>query len=245
MKNLNDSNFLPSLVTISALVLMLICLSTQVEAATWSERKLDKSILKIDRDLTRKRWDKVISRSQAAIPQCAARHGEAHPMCIVMLRNINRSYEETRRFNPDHSQIERAYTLSNQVFGLGHSTTVKTRDYYYKFLIFTEDYGAAIPLVKEIIALEEAGEGDEYRLMQRYNQLYALQGLVENWPAEEAALTVVLKLAKEVMGEDSEDVRAAAEALAHNYCIQHKYHEFFELINEQKLQVPCFAEPKS
>jgi hypothetical protein len=56
---------------------------------------------------------------------------------------------------------------------------------------------------------------------------------------------VVLKLAKEVMGEDSEDVRAAAEALAHNYCIQHKYHEFFELINEQKLQVPCFAEPKS
>ena len=75
-------------------------------------------------------------------------------------------------------------------------------------------------MVKEIIELEEAGPGDEYRLMQRYNQLYALEGLVENWPAEEAALTVVLRLATEVMGEDSEDVRAAAEALAHNYCIQ-------------------------
>jgi hypothetical protein len=81
--------------------------------------------------------------------------------------------------------------------------------------------------------------------MQRYNQLYALQGLVENWPAEEAALTKVLSLAKEVMGEDSEDVRAAAEALAHNYCIQNKYHEFFMRINEQQLEVPCFAKPSS
>jgi hypothetical protein len=54
-----------------------------------------------------------------------------------------------------------------------------------------------------------------------------------------------LSLAKEVMGEDSEDVRAAAEALAHNYCIQNKYHEFFMLINEQQLEVPCFAKPSS
>ena len=56
---------------------------------------------------------------------------------------------------------------------------------------------------------------------------------------------MVIKLAKEVMGEDSEDVKAAAEALAHNYCIQHKYHEYFELINQQNLNVPCFAKPKS
>ena len=242
MKNQINSTF-PAL--LAAFILIMLCLPAQAEANLWSERKLDKTILKIDRDLTRKRWDKVIKRSQKAIPQCIARHGETNPMCIVMLKNINSSYEETRRFNPDHSQIQSAYTLATQVLGKAHSTTVKTRDYYYKFLIFTEDYAGAIPLVKEIIALEEAGTGDEYRLMQRYNQLYALEGLVENWPAEEAALTVVLKLAREVMGEDSEDVRAAAEALAHNYCIQNKYHEFFELINKQNLQVPCFAKPKS
>jgi hypothetical protein len=240
MKNRINSA-LPALLT--AFILVMLCLPNQAEARTWSERKLDKAILKIDRDLTHKRWNKVISRSQKAIPQCIARYGETNPMCIVMLRNFNRSYEETRRFNPDHSQIESAYRLATRVFGKAHSTTVKTRDYFYKFLIFTEDYADTIPLVEEIIALEEAGPGDEYRLMQRYNQLYALQGLVENWPAEEAALRVVLKLAREVMGEDSDDVRAAAEALAHNYCIQNKYHEFFELINKQKLQVPCFAEP--
>jgi hypothetical protein len=236
--NFNFSTFL------AVLMLAIICLPTQAGAATWSERKLDKAILKIDRDLTRKRWDKVITRSQKAIPQCIARHGDTNQMCIVMLRNINRSYEETRRFNPDHGQIESAYKLASQVFGKAHSTTVKTRDYYYKFLIFTEDYAAAIPLVKEIIELEEAGPGDEYRLMQRYNQPCALEGLVENWPDEEAALTVVLRLANEVMGEDREDVRAAAEALAHNYCIQKKYHAFFELINKQDIQVSCFADPR-
>jgi len=242
MKNRINFTF-PALLT--ALVFIMLCLSTQAEARIWSEKKLDKAILKIDRELTRKRWDKVIGRTEKAIPQCIARHGETNQMCIIMLRNINRSYEETWRFNPNHSQIESAYTLATQVFGKAHSTTVKTRDYYYKFLIFTENYAPAIPLVKEIIALEEAGPGDEYRLMQRYNQLYALEGLVENWPEEENALTVVLHLAKEVMGEDSDDYRAAAEALAHNYCIQNKYHEFFELINKQSLQVPCFAKPNS
>lgn len=43
---------------------------------------------------------------------------------------------------------------------------------------------------------------------------------MENWTTEEAALTVVLRLVKEVVGEDSSDVRAAAKTLAHNYCIQ-------------------------
>jgi hypothetical protein len=106
--------------------------------------------------------------------------------------------------------------LSAEVLGQTHYAIIATRDYYYKDLIFTENYAAAVPLVEEIIAIEEAGANDDYRLMQRYNQLYALQGLIENWPAEEAALTVVLRLATEVMGEDSKDVRAAAEALAHN-----------------------------
>lgn len=242
MKSRLNSNFSLFLAT---LFVLMFTLPNQADARPWSERKLDKAILKIDRDLNRKRWESVIERSKKAIPQCIARHTERNQMCIVMLRNINTSYEKTRRFNPDHSQIASAYTLASEVFGKTHSTTAKTRDYYYKFLIFTEDYAAAIPLVTEIIELEEAGANDEFRLMQRYNQLYALQGLVENWPEEENALTVVLRLAKEVMGEDSDDYRAAAEALAHNYCIQNKYHEFFELINQQNLQVPCFSKPNS
>ena len=234
-----------SLILITTALLIVLCLPSQAEARAWSERKLDKTILKIDSDLTRKRWASVVKRSEKAIPECIARHSDHHKMCIVMLRNINQSYEETRRFNPDNAQIKAAYTLSSEVFGKTHSTTIKARDYYYKYLIFTEDYAAVIPLVIEIIDLELAGAHDEYRLMQRYNQLYALEGLTENWPAEEAALTKVLKLSAEVLGKDSVEFKAAAEALAHNYCIQTKYHEFFELINQENLQVDCFGKSNS
>lgn len=234
-----------SLILVTTALLIILCLPSQAEAKAWSERKLDKTILKIDRDLTRKRWQAVIKRSEKAIPQCIDRHSEHHKMCIVMLRNINQSYEETSRFNPDDTQIKAAYALSSEVFGKTHSTTIKARDYYYKYLIFTEDYAAAIPLVIEIINLELAGANDEYRLMQRYNQLYALEGLNENWPAEEAALTKVLQLSEEVLGKDSMEFKAAAEALAHNYCIQTKYHKFFELINQENLQVDCFGRSNS
>ncbi|MGB2360474.1 MAG: hypothetical protein ACPH64_09540, partial [Porticoccaceae bacterium] len=60
MKNQINSTF-PAL--LAAFILIMLCLPAQAEANLWSERKLDKTILKIDRDLTRKRWDKVIKRS--------------------------------------------------------------------------------------------------------------------------------------------------------------------------------------
>ncbi len=56
-------------------------------------------------------------------------------------------------------------------------------------------------------------------------------------------MTKVFSLARDVLGEDSEDFKAAAEALAYNYCTQKKYYEFFKLINQQNLAVPCFSEP--
>ena len=38
----------------AVLMLAIICLPTEAGASTWSERKRDKAILKIDRDLTQK-----------------------------------------------------------------------------------------------------------------------------------------------------------------------------------------------
>ena len=81
--------------------------------------------------------------------------------------------------------------------------------------------------------------------MERYKQLYALEGLTENWPEEEAALTLVMKLARDVLGEESEDFKAAVEALAYNYCTQKKYYEYFELIKAEQQEVSCFSEPNS
>jgi hypothetical protein len=129
--------------------------------------------------MDRKRWNAVIERGQKTVSKCNALHSEQSAVCITLLRNINQSYEKTRRFNPNPDQIEKAYRFSSQVLGKSHFTTRTARDYYYKYLIFTEDYAAAIPLVLEIIELEELGANDDFQLMQRYNQLYALQGLVE------------------------------------------------------------------
>ena len=219
--------------------------STPSEARVWSEKKFEKTILSIDKDLNRKRWKSVIKRSQKALPQCIALYSEQALTCIFILRNINLSYKNMHLFNPDNSQIENVYRLSSEVLGKAHSTTNSARDYYYKYLIFNESYAPAIPLLKEFIEIEKSTRNDAYQLMERYKQLYALEGLTENWPAEEAALTMVIKLARDVLGEDSEDFIAAVEALAYNYCTQKKYYEYFELIKAEQQEVSCFTEPNS
>lgn len=220
-----------------------LSLSSQSEARVWSERKFEKTILSIDKDLNRKRWKSVIKRSQKALPHCAALYTERALTCIFILRNINQSYEKMHLFNPDSSQIEKAYRLSSEVLGKTHFTTNSARDYYYKYLIFNELYAEAKPLLKEFIEIEQNTANDCYQLMERYKQLYALEGLTENWPAEEVALTMVLKLARDILGEDSEDFKAAVEALAYNYCTQKKYYEYFELIKDQQQEISCFSEP--
>ena len=239
-----------SVSTITFLILLTLGFTAQGYAAEgdtkrWSERKFDKTVLKIDKDIRRKRWEKAIERSQEALPQCHALYSEQATSCILILKNINQSYEKIHAFNPDKTQIESAYRLSSRVLGPTHSTTNSARDYYYKFLIFNERYADAIPLLMEIIELEKSRSNDAYQLMERYKQLYALEGLTENWPAEEAALNKVMSLAQQVLGRDSEDFRAAVEALAYNYCIQKKYYEYFELIREQQQEIACFSAPRN
>ena len=133
----------------------------------WSERKFERTILSIDKDLNRKRWKKVIKRSQEALPHCIALYSEQSLTCIFILRNINQSYAKQHIFNPDSSQIERAYRLSTEVLGKTHFTTSKARDYYYKYLIFTENYAPAIPVVKEIIELDINSTNYAYQGMER------------------------------------------------------------------------------
>ena len=227
------------------LSLLVLGLSPQSEARVWSERKFEKTILSIDKDLNRKRWKSVIKRSQKALPQCSALYTERALTCIFILRNINQSYEKIRKFNPQAEQIESAYRLSSNILGASHATSISARDYYYKYLIFNERYAEAIPLLMEIINLEKSRSNDDYQLMERYKQLYALEGLTENWPAEEAALIMVIRLAQEVLGKDSEDFAAGVEALAYNYCVQKKYYEYFQLINEQQLEIPCLSNSRN
>ena len=230
---------------IVALALIAISLPVHSEAKPWSERKFNKAVLNIDKDIQRKRWKKSIKRSKTALPQCITLYSESSPSCILILKNINQSYEKLHAFNPDPEQIEQAYTLSYTLLGTSHPTTNSARDYYYKYLIFKESYIAAIPLLLEIIELEKSRDNDEYQLMERYNQLYALEGLTENWPAEEAALIIVVRLAEQVLGKQSDEFKAAVKALAYNYCTQKKYYEYFELIKQQQQEVSCFSGPRN
>ena len=242
----NPDNLFKKFILLAVLFSVLaLGFSTPSDARVWSEKKFEKTILSIDKDLNRKRWKSIIKRSQKALPQCVALYSEQALTCIFILRNINQSHKEMHVFNPDNSQIKNAYRLSTEVLGKTHSTTNSARDYYYKYLIFTESYALAIPLLKEFIEIEKNTRNDAYQLMERYKQLYALEGLTENWPAEEAALSMVIKLARDVLGEDSEDFIAAVEALAYNYCTQKKYYEYFELIKAEQQEVSCFTEPNS
>ena len=229
---------------LSFFILSLLALgfSAQPEARVWSEKKFEKTILSIDKDINRKRWKAAIKRSQKALPHCVALYSERALSCILILKNINQSYEKLYIFNPDSQQIENAYRISSEILGNTHATTNSARDYYYKYLIFTESYAQAIPLLMEIINLEKSRNNDAYQLMERYKQLYALEGLTENWPAEEAALIMVMSLAKQVLGEDREDFQAAVEALAYNYCTQKKYYQLFKLTKEQQQEISCFSD---
>ena len=245
LSNIANHLYLKFILLTGLLSLLSLGFSSDTQAKVWSERKFEKTILSIDKDLNRKRWKSVINRSQKALPHCVELYSERALSCIFILRNINQSYAKIHIFNPDNSQIKTAYRLSAEVLGKTHFTTYNARDYYYKYLIFTESYAQAKPLLNEFIDIEKSTTNDAYQLMERYKQLYALEGLTENWPAEEAALTMVLKLARDVLGEESEDFKAAVEALAYNYCTQKKYYEYFELIKEEQQEVSCFSEPSS
>ena len=244
----NNHSYLRSALLITLLSILVAGLSSPSEAkpwSGWSERKFEKTIISIDKDINRKRWETVAKRSQKALPQCVELYSERALTCIFILRNINQSYEKMFVFNPNSQQIEKAYRLSTEVLGETHFTTNSARDYYYKYLIFTESYAAAIPVVKEFIEIERNSRNDAYQLMERYKQLSALEGLTENWVAEESALNMVMELARDVLGEESEDFKAAVETLAENYCTQKKYYEYFELIKAEQQEINCFSGPKS
>lgn len=231
---------LNALISFTLLVALLgMLLPEPAHAKTWSAKKLQKSILSMDKELRRKRWENLIKRGQQALPHCIARYTERDQRCITILRNINMGFERTRRFNDDPSQIEKAYTLAKSELGPKHFTTVMSRELYYKYLLVEERYVDAVPVVLEIIEVEESIENDQFEILERVMQLYALYGLSEQFEQEEQALLRLLELTEKLIGKESEDYNAAALALAENYCVQKKYHEFFSLVKKEKLEFHC------
>lgn len=206
---------------------------------TWSEKKLHKTIMSIDKDVRKKRWKRIIKRSQEALSHCIELHGERDQRCINLLRNINTGYEKTRRFNDNAEQIKLAYTLALEELGTDHFSTIISRDYYYKYLLFHEKYIAAIPIVKEIIAAEKNRGNDRFEILERTTQLYALYGLTDQFELEEKTLLSLLQMTEELIGKDGEEYKTVAEALAENYCTQKKYHEFFDIVRREKLESRC------
>jgi hypothetical protein len=223
----------------SIVLIALVSLPLRGMAEPTTEAQLDQSILSIDRDIRSKNWARVIKRGPEILAQCTSLATERDPRCIALLRNINYSYIRSGRINEIPGQIKKAYLLSASELGEKHSATVMSRDYYYKLLLFREKYKKAIPILNEIIKVEKARNNDEYEILERLTQLYALYGLTEQFTHEETTLVKLLALTGKLLGDSGEDYKKIAVALAENYCAQKKYYEFFKVAGENKLDIRC------
>ena len=94
-------------------------------------------------------------------------------------------------------------------------------------LLFEEHYLAAIPVLLEIIDVEQQSHNDDLVILARVEQLYALYGLAEKYGLEEETLMQLLDINEKLFGKDDEFYWITALALAENYCTQKKYFERF------------------
>jgi hypothetical protein len=214
-------------------------ISQTSHAKVLDEKQLLAASLKINRDMDRKLWHRVIKKTPKLFDHCVKRMTEKDPRCITMLRNLNSSYAHLRKFNPNREHIVKAYQLSKSELGVNHFTTVMSRDLYYKKLLFEENYLLAIPLALEIIEAEKASNNDPFEILNRTEQLYALYGLTEQYDLEERALSSLLLMTEDLLGTDDEEYTKVAQALAENYCTQKKYFEFFQFAADKNLSLSC------
>ncbi len=212
---------------------------TRSEEAAWYEDSLQKAMASLDQEFNRNQWETVIEKGKELLPHCVSLYREDHPSCIILLRHINMAYERLRLFNPNPDHIRNAYEYAKRIFGQFHFSTQISRDYYYRYSLYREDYGIAITLLRETMQTKKKKDYSPFEELDHTTQLYALQGLLKDWPSEEITLKHLLDMTDQLIGKESEEYITVANALADNYCIQKKYFEYFELVKALSLETNC------
>ncbi|NIB43445.1 hypothetical protein HBA55_27800 [Pseudomaricurvus alkylphenolicus] len=222
------------------LVAMLIYgLSTSTMADNSQDKKLHRLSLKMEKAAQKGRWQRVISLGQSAQMTCEALRSKRDPGCISIRVRQAIAYYRSGNAAEHIADIAQTYHLSQSVLGIDHFSTERTRDIYHQMLMDGEQYEAVIPLVIEYIEVERSKNNDQFKILDRLIQLYALYHVTAQYDREESVLNQMLELSEKLLGaEDKYSIRIAIR-LAVKYCSEKRYHDFFDFAERRKLDLTC------
>ena len=205
----------------------------------WTEKQLGKVIIKADKAAGQKKWPRAIKYGEQMLRGSDALDQQSDARYINLLKNLNRYYDKSNRLKEIKPRIKKAYLLSQKHLGPAHETTKTSRLLYYKILISQKKYPAAITLVQQSILILKKNREDKFNLLHYLKQLYSLYGRTEQYAKEEATLLKLLKLNKQLLGEDLKENITIILSLARTYCLQKKNQEFDDLMRKYKLDYEC------
>ncbi|PCI54624.1 MAG: hypothetical protein COB36_09715 [Alphaproteobacteria bacterium] len=206
---------------------------------SWTEKKLGKIIIKADKAAGQKKWSRAIKYGEQMLRGSHALDQHSDARYINLLKNLNRYYDKSNRLKEISPRIEEAYLLSQKHLGAAHETTITSRLFYYKILISQKKYPAAITLVQQSIVILKKNREDKFKLLHYLKQLYSLYGRTELYAKEEETLLKLLKLNKQLLGEDLKENITIILSLARTYCLQKKNQDFDKLMEEYNLDYQC------
>lgn len=120
-----------------------------------------------------------------------------------------------------------------------HFSTIRIREVFHELVLDQERYATAIPLVKELIAVERETGKDEFKILNWQIQLYALYKIEGHVKQEIPMLEKMARLTEKLMGRESEQLHRTVTVLAETYCTQKHYYEFYELVRKYKIKQSC------
>ncbi len=209
------------------------------DETVWTEKKLGRVILKAERAAKRKIWSRAIRYGEQMLTGSEALDQKHDQRYINLLKNLNKYYDNSHRLAEVPERIKSAYLLSKQHLGLSHTTSLISRNLYYKLLIAEKKYHDAIPLVLENISVSEKSSTENFRILHYLEQLSTLYRLTRQYAKEEGILLRFLEMNKWLVGKDAEDNIKIILSLAQNYCRQNKFDQFKQLIISNNLKYYC------
>jgi len=205
----------------------------------WTERKLKKIVSKTATAAKKKKWEKAIRYGEQMFSGLQALTQPNDAKYITQLKNINIYYEKAGRLDEVAARVQTGYLLSKEHLGLGHTTSLVSRNLYYKLLISKAQFAKAIPLVHENLSVMPAGRDNSFRKLHYLEQLIHLYGLTRNYPEQERVLTDFIQFRKRLLEKSDKGHRDTLLLLAQNYCLQGKMAQFSVLTAENGMKYYC------
>lgn len=214
-------------------------ISPTTTAKPWSKSALQKVIQQSDDALKGKNWQAAITLGEQALAGCIERMSERDRRCIRVMKNNSLAYYRAGEIESNAKKIEKAYRLASSELGPMHFSTIRIREVFHELVLDQERYATAIPLVKELIAVERETGKDEFKILNWQIQLYALYKIEGHVKQEIPMLEKMANLTEKLMGRESEQLYRTVTVLAETYCTQKKYYEFYELVRKYKIKQSC------